>query len=420
MSNFRIDICSPPSDIQGHMKGFVTKTSIKADSQGNVPTTINLLKAGSWNTVWHGDFELTGTDLEEMVANFDEGVGLVEEDNKQAPVNYGHAMGDKAAGWMKRLYTQAVNGTIGLFADVEWTPAAEQAIKDGEWKYLSPEFNPRGFPWEDPEQEFAFVDNVLTGAALTNIPLFKKLKPITASRIPTKRVKADAQGGGDKQDKGDSMKLEDIRAKQVADLTEEEKTFLSEHKAELTDEERKTFGLEEGTTETTETTEATETTEQTEDTTDTTQTNVQASAITGITDEEIAQLRADAQAGREAKAELERKKAEEFVQARISAGQIKSGEKDNTVKVLLASKGEQRTALETLLAGLPKNEQLGKEVGDVGQQVSVEASTELDKRVRKIMADARAAGNTIAYSAARKQVLDADATLKQQLEEEEQ
>ena len=170
------------------MKGFVTKTPIKADSNGQVPSTINLLKAGTWNTPWHGDFELTGEDLEEMVANFAEGVGLVAEDETKAPLNYGHMMADKAAGWIKRIRVEAVNGTAALMGDVEWTPAAVQAIKDGEWRYLSPEFNPRGYPWEDPEQEFTFVDNVLTGAALTNIPLFKKLKPITASRIPPGRV----------------------------------------------------------------------------------------------------------------------------------------------------------------------------------------------------------------------------------------
>lgn len=208
------------------MKGFVTKAPIKADKNGNVPTTINLLKAGSWNTPWHGDFELTGDDLEEMAGHFGEGIGLVDEDEKQAPLNYGDLAGDKAAGWMKRLYVQAVNGTAALLADVEWTPAAVQAIKDGEWKYISPEFNPRGWPWEDPEQEFTFVDNVLTGAALTNIPLFKKLKPIRASRIPPfTAVTASQPGGGDKHNQGEPMKLEDILAKQVSERTEEEKAL---------------------------------------------------------------------------------------------------------------------------------------------------------------------------------------------------
>lgn len=48
------------------MKGFVTKTQITADKNGNFPTSINLLKAGTWNTPWHGGFELNSVDLEEM------------------------------------------------------------------------------------------------------------------------------------------------------------------------------------------------------------------------------------------------------------------------------------------------------------------------------------------------------------------
>ena len=119
-----------------------------------------------------------------------------------------------------------------LLGDPDWTPAAKQAIKDGEWKYISPEFNPSSYPWEDPEQEYHFVNNVITGAALTNIPLFKKLKPIRPPVSPT-GVEASATGTSDNS-KGDNMKLEEIRAKEVADLNDEEKTFLAEHKAELT------------------------------------------------------------------------------------------------------------------------------------------------------------------------------------------
>ncbi|MDP9694476.1 UNVERIFIED_ORG: hypothetical protein J2X79_002035 [Arthrobacter globiformis] len=39
------------------------------------------------------------------------------------------------------------------------------------------------------------------------------------------------------------MTLEEIRANQVADLNDEEKAFLAEHKAELTAEELTTYGL---------------------------------------------------------------------------------------------------------------------------------------------------------------------------------
>ncbi|WP_338480840.1 phage protease [Rhodococcus sp. DN22] len=155
-----------------------------------------------------------------------------------------HASYDKAAGWISHVYVS--DDGESLLGDPEWTPSAVEAIKGGEWNYISPEFDPRDWSWEDPEEEYHFVNNVLTGAARTNIPLFKKLNPITASRIkPEKAIKASATGDGDKHNQGEPMDLKEIRGKQVADLTEEEKTFLSENKADLTAEELKTFGLDE-------------------------------------------------------------------------------------------------------------------------------------------------------------------------------
>lgn len=132
-----------------------------------------------------------------------------------------------------------------LIAHCEWTAKGSEALKDGLWAYISPEFNPRGYPWsdaegtDDPEGIAEFVNNVLTGAALTNIPLFKKLKPIMASRVPSKNKKADATSGdGEKQNQGEPMKLEDILAKQVSDRSDEEKAFLSEHTSDLGDEQK--------------------------------------------------------------------------------------------------------------------------------------------------------------------------------------
>ncbi|MFN3008606.1 phage protease [Mycolicibacterium wolinskyi] len=400
-------------------RSLLTKVSIKADRSGNAPSEIELLRTGTWHTPWHGDFEITLADLHEFAANFAKGVGLVEAD-KKAPINYAHESWDKAAAWVPKVRVDEDREALVAY-DIEWTDAAITALKAGEWRYISPEFNPRGFPWEDPEAEFEFVDNVLTGAALTNIPLFKKLKPIMASRVPSKPKKADVTSGdGNKPNReGDKMNLEDIRKKQVADLTDEEKTFLGEHKDELTDDERTAFGLVEAPAEP-ETPETPETPEEPE--TPAEPTKVQASAVTGvqISQDELDKLRADAEAGRQAKAELEQKKAEDIIGGAIKAGQIKSGDKEKWVKQLLASRGESRTALENLISTLPKNEELGKELGDKGQDVKVEASVELDKRVRKIQADARAEGKQIAYSAARAQVLDADANLKSQLAEEEQ
>lgn len=134
------------------MKSFVTKgIKIQADASGNIPTVINLLKVGDWHTPWHGDFQLTGDDLRAMVTHFGEGVGLVEDD-PEAPINYFHEGEKIAAGWIKSVFVEAVKGVESLMANVEWTPAGEQKIRDKELKYISSEFNPRGYPalpdWE--------------------------------------------------------------------------------------------------------------------------------------------------------------------------------------------------------------------------------------------------------------------------------
>ncbi|KAB2587290.1 hypothetical protein BS297_01015 [Rhodococcus erythropolis] len=411
-------------------KGFHNLVKIKADSTGQAPKTIELLRAGEWHTPWHGDFEITKQDLQQFAANVQAGVGLVADDPK-VPLNYGHASYDKAAGWISHVYVS--DDGEALLGDPEWTPAAVEAIKGGEWKYISPEFNPRDWPWEDPEEEYHFVNNVLTGAALTNIPLFKKLKPITASRIkPEKAIRASAAGDGDKHNQGEPMDLKEIRAKQVADLTEEEKTFLSENKADLTAEELKTFGLEEADDEAANADAAKEAddkeaaeqaeadakaaAEQAE------KDKIEASRNGGvsITADRLAKLEADAQAGREARQQLDQRDAEEIVDRSIKAGQIKSGDKTRWTNQLLASRGDDRKNLEELLAGLPKNEIDGKEIGDQGAAVTASASAELHAQATAAIKASADKGSVLPYSQARKEILAADAELKQRIKDEEE
>ena len=415
-------------------RALITKVKLKADARGEAPSQIEVLRAGTWNTPWHGDFDITVGDLHEFAANFAKGVGLVADDPK-APINYAHESWDKAAGWITSLAVDEVRQA--LTANVEWTPAGEQALKDGEWAYLSPEFNPRGLPWEDPEGGEdgipVFVNNVLTGAAVTNIPLFKKLKPIMASRVPQRKTKqADATpGDGDKQhNQGEPMELEAIRAKEVADLTNEEKTFLSEHKADLTDDERTKFGLVDEPTEPVTPVTPAEPAAPAEPTTPAAPATepvaepaapVQASAPTGvqITADRLAKLEADAEAGRKAMAQLERDRVDNIVAASVTAGQIKSDDKAGWVDVLTASSKDQQVKIQSLLASLPTNEHLGEELGGEGAAVSTDATQELHRKVVASIKEADAKGKVLAYSTARKDVLTADPALAQRVKEEE-
>ncbi|MDV8129320.1 MULTISPECIES: phage protease, partial [unclassified Rhodococcus (in: high G+C Gram-positive bacteria)] len=382
------------------------------------------------------DFEITLADLHEYAANFAKGIGLVEGD-KRAPINYAHESWDKAAGWITALSVNEARQA--LVASVEWTPEGAKGLKDGEWAYISPEFCPRGsLPYSDPEGPEGtdgipeFTANVLTGAGLTNTPLFKKLKPIMASRIPPKRVNASAAGDGDKHNQGEPMDLKEIRAKQVADLTEEEKTFLSENKADLTAEELKTFGLEEADDEAANADASKEAAdkeaaEQAEadakaaaEQAETDKIEASRNGGVSITADRLAKLEADAQAGREARQQLDQRDAEEIVDRSIKAGQIKSGDKARWTKQLLASRGDDRKELETLLAGLPKNEIDGKEIGDQGAAVTASASAELHAQVAAAIKASADKGSVLSYSQARKDILAADAELKQRIKDEEE
>lgn len=405
------------------IQALITKVEIKADAQGNAPSTIELLRTGDWKTPWHGDFEITIADLHEFAANFAKGIGLVEAD-KRAPINYAHEAWNKAAGWITNLAVDEEREA--LVASTEWTPEGAQGLRDKEWAYISPEFNPRGCPWSDAEGADdangvpVFVNNVLSGAALTNIPLFKKLKPITASRLPNKPVKAAATGDSEKHNQGEDMNLEEIRAKAAADLTDEEKTFLNEHKSELTADELKTLGLEEdpAPTDDPKPTEDEESDDE-EDPAPTDPVTASTKGVVSISASELASLKASAARADQLAADIDREKVTTLISASITAGQIKSGEKDKAIELVLASSGAQRTQLEAFIKALPVNASLGKELGDTGAEAIADAQKEVDTRTRKVMADARAEGKSMAYAAARKQVLEADKELKTQLEEEQ-
>ncbi len=346
-----------------------------------------------------------------MINHFEEGIGLVEG-SKKAPINYGHDMGGKAAGWITGLFVD--NDGTELWGNIEWTPAARQSLEDGEYRYISPEWNPRDWPWENPQIEGEFVENVFTGAGLTNIPLFTKLKPVMAS--------TDAGNSDKPNEKGGDMDLSEVRVKKLEDLTDEEKAFLTEHKADLTDEERTTFQLVDETDQDDSADDADDNQGDADqgsddDSDDADQGDgVQASAKGGLNAAELKQLRADAAAGREALQKLARKEAEEFVSASIAKGRIKSDHKGDAVDLLLASAGDQRTRLEKFINNLPENELLAGELGNgeggegasVVDRVFAQAKELVDKGEAKTIGDATRA------------VLKADAGLRKQFTAEQE
>lgn len=381
--------------------GLLNKISIKADAQGNPPAEIELLQIGIWHTPWHGDFSITPDDLQEYVRNFELGVGLVAGD-KRAPIDYGHADYDKAAGWIGKLAVSTDGSTL-LGQNVEWTPAAAQAIKDGEWAYISAEFNPADcLPWEDPEEELNYVENVLTGAALTNIPLFKKLKPIMASRKPVKKkLKADETSGGDKSksNQGEGMDLEELRKKELAELTDEQKAFLAEHKTDLTEDELKKFELseaqetdeEKAAREAKEAEEAEaakkaeeEAAEEAKKAEEAAKVEASKKATVTMSADEAEKLRASAKRADEAEKQLLENKLKASVKSHVDRGAIKPDQADEAVKILMASSGKQREQLEAFIGNLPSNALIAADAKGSDEQDDDDVElTDADKQLAK-------------------------------------
>ena len=377
---------------------FIRNIKIEADANGVAPATLQLLIVGSWNTPWHGDFEISAEDIDQFVANYKANIGLPADSEGKIQVNYGHASWDKAAGWMSNLRAEEDDGRLSLVADVEWTADALAAIKAGEWRYISPEFNPRALPWEDPEEEWRMIANVLTGAGLTNIPLFKKLKKVAASERPDSSNKSN-------QGEPMSLKLEDIRTLEASAITADQRKVLEDNKAELSTEELAKFDIKAD-----------------QKPADPAPNNVEGDAApVTINASELASLKAAAQQGVDASEKLAKKEASDFASARIAAGQVKSGDKETLENILLASSGESRKALEDFLTGLPVNASIGQELGDGGKALTASAHDELHtKVVEKIAADVEGGKTRPSYASVRASILASDADLRQRITEEEE
>jgi len=194
---------------------FYTIKEIVASESGELPTEIELMKVGTYQNHDLGPFEVTTADLDHFVESYERGIrakGEYREDNS-LPINCRHDKEGEAAGWIKGL---AHKGDGVLRATVEWTTLGVDKLKNKLYKYISPEW---WFVYPDPETGEEYR-NVIVGAGLTNIPYFKKLKPLVASEVTV-------------YTEGDTMKLDEIVAKEVTELTAEEKAFVKENKSLL-------------------------------------------------------------------------------------------------------------------------------------------------------------------------------------------
>jgi len=177
---------------------------------------IELARTGYWKSNTHGEVRLTQETFRQAVENFNNNIcRLADRDGKpQLPLNFAHDKGREAAGWIKAL--QLTENDTVLSGVVELTPIGKEKLINKEFSYPSIEFS---YKWTDSELDKTF-DNVLTGAALTNIPFIKGLKSIELAEIFSD---SDIES-----ETNNNLKLNNMDSilESIGNLTDEEKIVL--------------------------------------------------------------------------------------------------------------------------------------------------------------------------------------------------
>ena len=379
------------------------------DDKVAVPNVIHLIPIGEWAHNVYGPIIINNSDIREFAQNFN------AEIRKGVYITAGHEGFEElpAVGWITKVETR----DDGLWGTVDWNEYGMEALQDKQWKFFSPELCR---DYEDPESHDLYR-NVLTGGALTKSPYFKELKAIVFS---DKNISNNFN-------QTNMFKLEDLIIKDVATLTDEEKSFMKEHASELTEEQKVTYAdvikveeapaeekKEETPEEKKEETPAEEKKEE-EPAPVVEPETIQASEKTNvtITASEFALLTKKANEGALAFKELEASKLDTSVASLTFSDSNKSGRflpksKDKLRAFMEKLNHAQRAEFSDLVANLPKN-QMFTENGDGGKEVDTSAQAEVEAKVEEVLK----ANDKLSYSDALKKVMSENAGLEQKYDE---
>lgn len=142
---------------------------------------IQVAKTGKFFSPKYGKFEITSTDLRQMLANFRD---VTPKAPTQLPVDYDHLSmqpktpGDgKAAGWFAGPMELRSDGNE-LWAEIEWTDPAASSIRNKEYRYISPSFVKKHRHSDGRE-----IGTTLLAAAITNHPFLEGMAALSLSRV---------------------------------------------------------------------------------------------------------------------------------------------------------------------------------------------------------------------------------------------
>lgn len=378
----------------------------QANGAASVPDVIQMVPVGQWDHPAYGPIVITGSDIREFSQNFNAGI------RKGVFITAGHEGFAElpAVGWVKETEVR----DDGLWGTIEWNELGKQTLSDKQFKFFSPEFYQT---YEDPETRQIYR-NVLTGGALTKSPYFKELEAIVFSEPKSNEPR-------------DSMNLQELLAKKLEELSDDEKAFIKANQSELTEEQKTALTSVLDEAETPEAKEARETAEKAAadakaleeanvaagKNADGTE-KVSASEKVQITAGELAILRAAADKGVKAFAELEKQKISaetaKLVMSESNTKGVFLPKQAEAVKTFMATLNEtQRATFSTLVAQIPTKLQFG-EAGSSAAAVHGDATAELNALVdKKMKADPK-----LRYSDALRQVVAENDGLEERFDRE--
>ena len=375
---------------------FQTLSNIQADDSGKLPSEIQVLPLGTWNTKSYGKISVTKDHITEIISNFTANV------RRAVPIDVDHDKG-KAAGWINSL----IEKLDGLYANVEWTKYGEKLLKNKEYRLFSPEWS---FNYHDPEHGTTH-GAVLIAGSLTNRPLFKELPVLVASESTDTHL-TEPNSVMILLANTTNMDLQTLLSKNPSELTTEEVEFVKSHQEKLSTEDKEKFAevLNLKTEEKEETTESTENTEEKSEKTEETQKDevqVEASELSRLKEIEEKYLVAQEELKKSA---VEKEIADTFMAS--DNLRVLPKQKEALVDFVMTCSDEQKDKLFAILNELPVQ--------------NVEAEDGTDKRslltareqVEKIIEDYKAADGTITETQAQDKVQREHKELWNQYKEE--
>ena len=346
---------------KGTIKLFVDVMKFSEDG-AKLPNEIQLVPIGSWNTAKYGKVSVTKEDIVEMKENFDKGV----RKGVMLDIDHGSTQhGDAAAGWIHEVEVR----DTGLWATkIEYTKLGQELLGEKIYKFMSPEFSQY---YENPENTSEVYHNVLIAGSLVNRPMFQKLKPLMASENADDLTKDKNnimlffEGNSDTNlNKKPMPNLNEIVLKNKEALSTEEVDFIKANESQLTDEQKVKFGLAEAKTEVIEAGEGSVT----------------------IKASELADLKARADQGVEARKMLERNQIEKQVDSLVfndKGIKMKVEDRNKTVDFMETLSKDQRKTFSEILEALPTKEIFTVEGSE--EQGSGDVSNLIDARAKELM-----------------------------------